>query len=246
MSGTSQALKSLRAVAIVLVISFHSVLAYLTSQPATPPPFDSPPYQWLWTPILDPQRWLGFDIYAAFQYIALMNIMFFLSGVFVRPSLERKGSWLFLRDRLWRIGLPFVLGVYLLMPLAYYPAYRLTAVDPSWSAFYQHLLALPFWPSGPLWFLWELLLFDIVAILVFRFAPRVIDALVVVSRSAGDRPGRYFLWLLAASVVAYLPLAFLFGPMRWREAGPHPALSGLFLRRRRRRRARLRRRLIAD
>ncbi len=55
-SPTSQALKNLRAFAIVMVLSFHSVLAYLASQPAAPEPFDSPPYHWLATPILDNQR----------------------------------------------------------------------------------------------------------------------------------------------------------------------------------------------
>src|SRR5215469_4669711 len=79
-SQTSQALKNLRAFAIAAVVSFHSVLAYLASQPAAPEPFNNPPYHWLATPILDHQRWLAFDIYAAFQYVALMPVMFFLSG----------------------------------------------------------------------------------------------------------------------------------------------------------------------
>src|SRR5215472_741015 len=126
-SQTSQALRNLRAYAIVTVVSFHSVLAYLASQPAAPGPFDSPPYHWLATPILDGHRWLPFDIYAAFQYVALMPVMFFLSGIFVWPSIVRRGSWNFLYGRLLRIGLPFVFGVYLLMPIAYY---RFIALPP--------------------------------------------------------------------------------------------------------------------
>src|SRR5262249_15001603 len=39
------------------------------------------------------------------------------------------------------------------VPVVTYPIYRVTAVDPSWSAFWQHWLALPIWPSGPQWFL---------------------------------------------------------------------------------------------
>src|SRR5262249_44249423 len=86
-SHTSQALKNLRAFAIVMVVSFHSVLAYLVSQPPAPGPFDSPPYHWLATPILDHQRWLGFDIYAAFQYVTLMPVMFFsLASLYGRRS----------------------------------------------------------------------------------------------------------------------------------------------------------------
>ena len=94
-SATSQALKNLRGFAIAAVVSFHSVLAYLASQPTAPQPFNAPPYHWLATPILDNQRWLGFDIYAAFQYVALMPVMFFLYGKLVWPSLVSKGAWNF-------------------------------------------------------------------------------------------------------------------------------------------------------
>jgi glucans biosynthesis protein C len=219
-SRTSQALKNLRALAIVMVVSFHSVLAYLVSQPAAQAPFDSPPYHWVATPILDSHRWLGFDIYAGFLYLTLMPVMFFVSGLFVWPSLRRKGAWVFLCQRVLRIGVPFVAGVYLLMPLAYYPAFRVITGDPSWSAYFAQLLALPFWPSGPLWFLWELLVLGIAAALLYRFAPRVGDWLGRRSASAGEAPGRYFIGLLVASAIAYLPLAFLFGASRWAEFGP--------------------------
>ena len=219
-SQASQALKNLRAFAIVAVVSFHSVLAYLASQPTAPAPFDSPPYQWLATPILDHQRWLGFDIYAAFQYVALMPVMFFLSGIFVWPSLVRRGSWNFFYGRLLRIGLPFVFGVYVLMPIAYYPVYRVSAADPSWLAYWRHWTALPFWPGGPLWFLWQLLLFDILALMLYLTAPRLIEMLGRFSILAGAAPSRYFVALLAVSAVAYLPLAFAFGVSSWAEFGP--------------------------
>jgi peptidoglycan/LPS O-acetylase OafA/YrhL len=217
-SQTSQALKNLRAFAIVSVVSFHSVLAYLASQPAAPEPFNSPPYHWLATPILDDQRWLAFDIYAAFQYVALMPVMFFLSGIFVWPSLVRRGSWNFLYGRLLRIGLPFVFGVYVLMPIAYFPVYRVTAADPSWLAYWRHWTALPFWPGGPLWFLWQLLLFDILALVLYLTAPRLIE--ILGRFSVGVAPRRYFFVLLTVSTIAYLPLAFAFGVSTWAELGP--------------------------
>jgi peptidoglycan/LPS O-acetylase OafA/YrhL len=219
-SATSQALKNLRAFAIVMVLSFHSVLAYLASQPAAPEPFNSPPYHWLATPILDNQRWLGFDIYAAFQYVALMPVMFFMSGIFVWPSLVRRGSWHFVYGRLVRIGLPFVFGVFLLMPIAYYPVYRVTAADPGWLAYWQHLTALPFWPGGPLWFLWELLAFDLLAVALYLTAPRSIEILGRFSASIADAPSRYFLALLAMAIIAYVPLAYVFGVSDWAEFGP--------------------------
>ena len=64
-------------------------------------------------PIIDSQRWFGFDLFCAWQDVSLMSLMFFLSGLFVPPSLARKGSSTFLSDRLLRIGLPLVLVVVL-------------------------------------------------------------------------------------------------------------------------------------
>src|SRR6266852_8902919 len=134
MSKTSLALHNLRGFAILNVLAFHSFIAYIVSQPASPLPFDSPPYGWTANPIVDSARWFGFDLFCAFQYLYLMQLMFLLSGLFVWPSLSRKGVRTFLRDRFLRLGVPFLLGTYLLMPVAYYPVYRLTAVDPGWSA----------------------------------------------------------------------------------------------------------------
>src|SRR5437868_15550783 len=138
---SSLALDNLRAFVILLVLSFHSVLAYLQFLPTSPYPFDSPPYQWRAIPIIDSHRWLGFDLYCAWQDVFLMSLFFFLSGLFVWPSLERKGAQIFLHDRALRLGIPFALVVALLMPLANYPTYLQTATDPSVMAFWRHWLA---------------------------------------------------------------------------------------------------------
>ena len=91
MSGTSQAFRNIRSFAIVAVVSFHALLAYLASQPAASPSFDRPPYHWMAIPILDRERWFGFDLYSAFNYISLMPLMFLLSGL-QRKQSRRKSS----------------------------------------------------------------------------------------------------------------------------------------------------------
>jgi glucans biosynthesis protein C len=229
MSRSSLALANLRGFVILVVVAFHSVLAYLGSQPALPAPFDSPPYNWKAFPILDPERWFGFDLFCASQYVYLMHFMFFLSGLFVWGSLKRKGAMRFLYDRFLRLGLPFVLGVYVLMPLAHYPVYRVTAADPSWSAFWAHWVALPFWPSGPLWFLWQLVALDVVTAALFRFAPRTVQLLERLSSRAGDHPGRYFAGLVAISAVVYVPFASVFRPWDWLQVGPFALQPGFTL-----------------
>src|SRR3979409_2392686 len=105
-SGTSMALNNLRALVILVVVAFHSVLAYLGSLGPLAFPFDRSPFQWRAFPIVDSQRWFGFDLFCAWQDVCLMSMMFFLSGLFVWSSLQRKGIWKFLGDRLIRIGLP--------------------------------------------------------------------------------------------------------------------------------------------
>ncbi len=220
MRESSIALGNLRAFVILLVLAFHSVLAYLGSQPVSPPPFDSPPYWWRAIPILDRERWFGFDLFSAFTYVYLMQLMFFLSGLFVWPSLLRKGAKLFLHDRFLRLGIPFLLGFFCLMPVALYPVYRVTAVDPSLSAYWAHWRDLPFWPTGPLWFLWFLLALNCAAALLHALAPGLVEFLGRISIRAGSYPGRYLLALAAISALVYIPSAAIFNPWDWLQFGP--------------------------
>ncbi len=217
MGRTSAALNNLRACAIVSLLAFHSVLAYLDYLPPAPFAFDRPAYRWTSFPIVDSQRFLGFDIFCGFQDVYLMSLMFFLSGVFVWPSIRRKGEAVFLQSRFLRLCVPAGLVVLLLIPLAHYATYRVTAVDPGLTAFWRHWLALPFWPSGPPWFLWQLFALNVAAAAICRLAPRWCARLG--RASAGADPRRYFWWLLAVSALAYVPLALAFGPLRWFEYG---------------------------
>jgi len=217
-AGSSLALGNLRAVVIVIVVAFHSVLAYLASLAPAAFPFDASPYQWRAFPIVDSQRWLGFDIFCAWQDVYLMSLMFFLAGLFTWPSLVRKRAGKFLGDRMLRLGVPFVFALTIVMPLALYPTYRVTAVDPGLAAYGRHYLALPFWPNGPMWFLWQLLGLSIVAAALHRFAGDRIDALL--RRCAATSGRRIVGGLMVASALAYVPMALIFTPFRWSEHGP--------------------------
>src|SRR3954454_20178507 len=88
---SSLALGNLRAFVILLVLSFHSVLAYLQFLPSRPYSFDEPPYLWRAFPIVDTERFVGFVFFCAWQDVFLMSLFFFLSGLFVWRSLDRRG-----------------------------------------------------------------------------------------------------------------------------------------------------------
>jgi glucans biosynthesis protein C len=216
----SLAIDNLRAVVILLVLSFHSVLAYLRFLPPEPSRFDAPPYLWRAIPIIDHQRWLGFDLFCAWQDVFLMSLFFFLSGLFVWTSLARKGSGPFLRDRMLRLGVPFALVVAFVMPVALYPTYLQTAADPGLAAYWRHWLALPFWPCGPMWFLWLLLVADCAAAALHRIAPRLGHNLIHASSAAAARPAKHIAVFLIVSALAYVPLALAFGPSAWFDHGP--------------------------
>jgi Acyltransferase family len=216
----SIALHNLRGLAIVFVLMTHTSLAYLASAQAQPYPFDRPPYGWLTFPILDPRRWLGFDVFCAWQDVYLMSLWFFLSGVFTWRSIERDGELRFLMNRLLRLGAPLLFGVTLLMPVALYPVYRVTAADPTLAGYAREYLALPFAPCGPLWFLWVLLAFTLGAAALHRFAKRMVPAIGNLSRQFERRPLRTVAIWTVVCIVAYAPLALLFTPWRWSTEGP--------------------------
>jgi len=219
MSKSSLALGNLRAVVIVIVLAFHSCLAYLVNIPQSVA-FNQAPYTWEAFPIADAHRWLGFDIFCATQDVSLMALMFFLSGLLAGPSLERKGSRIYLLDRMRRIGLPFLFAVAFLSPIALYPAYAVRTADPDVAGFWQQWLSLPFWPIGPQWFLWQLLVLNGLAAGVFAVAPRVLRRFRTFADWAATRPVQYYAVMTGLSLLAYAPLAFVYSPFTWHELGP--------------------------
>ena len=215
----SLALNNMRGLVIVTVLAFHSLLAYLGFLGPHPFAFDSAPFEWRAFPIVDSHRWYGFDIFCAWQDVYLMTLMFFLSALFTWSSLSRRGSLNFLIERFTRLGVPYAFALVVLMPIALYPAYRVTAADPSLNAYMKHYLALPFVPNGPMWFLWQLLSLTVVAAALYRFAPGFVAFLGRRTASAKETPSRFFIGLTIASAIAYVPMAVIFTPMNWSNHG---------------------------
>jgi surface polysaccharide O-acyltransferase-like enzyme len=197
-----------RTFVILLVLLHHSVINYT------------------WFGHGDPMRWLGFDLVVLFNDSFFMAFMFFISGLFVRDSLARKGSATFLRDRAWRLGVPFLVSVFVLMPVAYYPTflrYHLPGTtDFSFLHFWWHTLTVGPWPSGPAWFLWVLLALDVMAAAVWSMAPHAIPALGQLIFALRDRPIKAFVIFLIVSIATYLPMHLAFGDITWLELGRFP------------------------
>jgi peptidoglycan/LPS O-acetylase OafA/YrhL len=169
----------------------------------------------------DKQRWLGFDLVVLFNDSFFMASMFFISGLFVWDGLTQKGWAIFLRDRAWRLGIPYLISVFVLMPIAYYPTflrYHLPGTtDFNFLHFWKNIFVVGPWPSGPAWFLWVLLALDVVAAVVWCLAPGVIKFLSRIVYGARDRPVLLFIGFLAVTIAAYEPMRLGFGDASWLE-----------------------------
>jgi Acyltransferase family len=168
----------------------------------------------------DRQSFLGFDGVVLFVDSSLMAAMFFLSGLFVWPSLQRKGIGHFLRDRWLRLGLPFAVSAVILMPVAYYATYLHLHGGPSFGTFWWKTVTVGPWPSGPVWFIWVLLAFDMLAAVVYRTLPRHVEAIGRRWLTSLKRPGFLFWTLTIASIIVYVPADLYFGVARWFTLGP--------------------------
>jgi surface polysaccharide O-acyltransferase-like enzyme len=218
----------LRAFVITLVLFVHSALAYTTSAFIN---FENPIATT--SPVVNEQRWIGFDLIVALNETFLMPLLFFISGIFVWQSLARKGAWKYFGDRLKRLGLPFVIGILFLIPLAYYPAQLevglITEKNTSYGVFWLGMVRSGFGTAGPLWFLWLLLAFNCLAILLYRVAPLLGGFVRGRLNIILGRPVAFFGVLLGISIIVYLPIAIIFGPLRWIGIGPFNAQAGRIL-----------------
>jgi peptidoglycan/LPS O-acetylase OafA/YrhL len=210
----------LRAFIVILVVAHHSALAYHQFAPPPSASLVAQPRWWEAFPVVDAQRWNGFSIFTGFNDIFFMSLMFFLSGLFVWHGLQKKGSAKFLRDRLLRLGIPFIVATAVLAPLAYYPAYLQTAGHAGIAGFWRQWLFLGQWPAGPAWFVWVLLVFDCIAALSFALAPRWGETLGRITSGAYRRPAAFFALLAAISAIAYIPMALRFTAVDWVSFGP--------------------------
>ena len=115
----------------------------------------------------DPKSWIGFDAVVLATDSFFMAMFFFLSGLFVWPSLRHKAPQIFIRDRLLRLGLPFVIAAFTIIPLAYYAIALRHYPNIGFAEFWWNTITVGPWPSGPIWFVWLLLAFDLSASLTF-------------------------------------------------------------------------------
>jgi glucan biosynthesis protein C len=141
---------NLRSALIILVILHHLSVIYAAN---TPFYYTEPAYQ----------DTLALIVLVVFQLINqsyFLGLFFLISGYFTPGSLDRKGTASFLKDRLMRLGIPTLMYMFILSPIAFIGVYQmpqsLTGISAhfTWQQ-YPELIGI-----GPMWFAVMLLVFD--------------------------------------------------------------------------------------
>jgi glucan biosynthesis protein C len=114
---------NLRYLMVVLVIVYHAVAAYAIVAPH-------------WT-VHDTTMFTA-DIIRELFDVFMMPILFFAAGYFALPSLEKKGVWEFLKDKVRRILIPWALAVLIVAPLALYDQ-PIKPIQPFWKYWLWYL-----------------------------------------------------------------------------------------------------------
>jgi glucans biosynthesis protein C len=150
---------NLRWTMIILVLSMHATDTY------------SPFGNWYFTDRRPAglATTFGFGVYQNFLQAFFMALLFFVSGHFAAPALQRRGAVRFARDRFVRLGLPTLLYMLVIGPLTQY------FLSHTWGTggfAHQWLVHLRDgqWAanSGPMWFCAALLALSWIYALVGR------------------------------------------------------------------------------
>lgn len=106
----------------------------------------------------DPFTNLIINILMAVNRTWVLGCFFMISAYFTPGSLDKKGTWDFMKDRLIRIGIPLVLFAFLIRPTMVYFVNRESLAEQY--TYLENILLLKNAAPGPAWFLEVLLVFS--------------------------------------------------------------------------------------
>lgn len=191
-------LDHLRAVAVLAVLLLHTSMCYMAYAP-----------QWWY--VVDPDQSLVFTVIVLVTDVPIMSAMFLVAGYFALPSLRRRGLGGFVREKLTRLGAPWVFGALVLAPAVTYLAYLSRGVPTPYLQFWATDFWGPMYQQSVYWFLGVLLTFFLVLAVIVRVRPEVVDR----PRSGGATPRQALLAVFVAGVLGAAAFAPLLGLDDW-------------------------------
>lgn len=217
----------MRGLMIVFVVLQHAVQGYAE--------------QWggrLWFIDL-PDRSRFFDVMFMWTDSFIMQALFFVSGIFVIPSLNRRGWANFTWEKISRLGIPMVIAIIIWVPPLGFLKYEGTQ-EPgiTYMEYWAHFLTPDGLRAAGFWFIAYLLLFTFAAATIDRVLP-------FITRWIGNFTG----WLASKPTLGYITVGLIsaaligFSDLRWgtywwmgladlfnmRESGWAGAILGLFV-----------------
>ena len=192
-------LDNLRAVVIGLVIVLHASITYMLYAPA-------------WWYVLDPQQSVIFTMVVLVVDVPIMPALFFVAGYLALPSLERRGSAGFVREKIVHIAAPWVLGVILFAPLVTYMTEVSRHVPISYPDFVAREFLGPMYEQSVYWFLGVLF----IAFLLLAWAWEA-DPVLRASRPRIEQPRtRLMVAFILATAAGSAAVAPWFGLDDWK------------------------------
>lgn len=164
----------------------------------------------------DYERSLILDGVYLFNQAIIMPGLFFTFGFYVQEHYKNWGRAAFWQDRFTRFGVPFLLGVPLIVPLLGYPKFH-EYVDPNpnfWVYWYDvFLLKHP--QAGPFWVMYALLLYSAILLLLDKLFPKLIPWLAGAMTRVVSGDKKPLLFFALFSVVVFTASDLKWGAPWW-------------------------------
>lgn len=145
-------LDNLKVVLIASIIALHGVLGYVGSDQF-----------WSYADVqevtIHPVTEVALFVVAGPFAVFMIPLLFLVAGLLTPGSLRRKGTGRYAKDRMLRLGVPFLAFVLLLQPLLMYALYHPLGAAPG--SYWDEFLDDGRLDAGPLWFVGVLLVFSL-------------------------------------------------------------------------------------
>ncbi|MGD8563484.1 MAG: acyltransferase family protein [Desulfarculaceae bacterium] len=178
-----------------------------------------------WWPVAEAQVSIAAWWLAAFSDSFAMPHLFFLAGYFALPSLIKKGAGSFIKRKLTRLGIPWlvcILTICPILPLIYhYTRCGLTLTQSYWKLWLrlmgnaldfdigivssmQGLMQENLFYQRYMWFLSLLLLFFMAFILICRIRPKLLQAGAQMAQNADQRQASAIKLILKVGLMTFI------------------------------------------
>lgn len=149
---------NLRALMIIFVVMLHTAVTYSG--------FGS--WYYVENKSVDFVSTLFFGLFQSFTQAYFMSLLFLIAGYFAAGNLDAKGTGRFVAGRLFRLGIPIIIYVFIIHPVCV----MISHPEVNIADYYiQGILSVDFisW-TGPLWFALALLIFTLVYVLTRKIS----------------------------------------------------------------------------